>query len=51
MMDFFNTMRPSPAPDIFPELTARERELLSLIGQGYNNADIANKLVISSKLV
>jgi DNA-binding NarL/FixJ family response regulator len=51
MMDFFNTMRPSPAPDIFPELTARERELLSLIAQGHNNAVIAAKLVISPKTV
>lgn len=51
MMDFFNTMRPTKAPDVFPELTDREREVLALIAQGYNNAKIAGELVISPKTV
>jgi DNA-binding NarL/FixJ family response regulator len=38
-------------PHIFPELTDREREVLDLIAQGYNNADIARELVISTKTV
>jgi DNA-binding NarL/FixJ family response regulator len=35
----------------FPELTDREREVLDLIAQGRDNADIASKLFISSKTV
>jgi DNA-binding NarL/FixJ family response regulator len=35
----------------FPELTDREREILGFIAQGYNNVDIADKLVLSLKTV
>lgn len=35
----------------FPELTDREREVLNLIAQGLDNAQIARKLHISSKTV
>lgn len=35
----------------FPELTERELEVLRLIAQGYNNQEIAQKLVISPKTV
>ncbi|MGD2078341.1 MAG: response regulator transcription factor [Chloroflexota bacterium] len=35
----------------FPELTDREREVLTLIAQGSNNSDIATRLNISSKTV
>lgn len=35
----------------FPELTDRERELLSLIAQGLSNSDIATRLHISGKTV
>jgi len=51
MMDFFNSMRPVEVPDVFPELTDREREVLGLIAQGYNNSEIAKELVISPKTV
>jgi DNA-binding NarL/FixJ family response regulator len=51
MMDFFNAMHPAKVSDIFPELTGREREVLGLIAQGYNNAQIAGELVISPKTV
>ncbi|MAU02182.1 MAG: DNA-binding response regulator [Anaerolineaceae bacterium] len=35
----------------FPELTDREREVLTLIAQGLSNSDIARRLHISSKTV
>jgi DNA-binding NarL/FixJ family response regulator len=48
LMNFFAAPRP---PQVFPELTEREREVLNLIAQGYNNADIARQLVIHIKTV
>lgn len=51
MIDFFNAMHPAPTPDVFPELTGREREILGLIARGHNNAQIASELVISPKTV
>jgi DNA-binding NarL/FixJ family response regulator len=38
-------------PPIFPELTEREREVLTLIAQGLTNAAIAEQLVLSPKTV
>jgi DNA-binding NarL/FixJ family response regulator len=38
-------------PEPFPELTARERELLDLIAQGWSNARIAAHFTLSSKTV
>ncbi len=35
----------------FPDLTDREREVLTLIAQGLNNSDIAARLYITSKTV
>ena len=46
---FFNA--PRPQHDIFPELTAREIEVLDLLAQGMNNQEIAQYLAISSKTV
>jgi len=37
--------------DEFSELTEREREVLALIADGFNNTEIAQKLVISPKTV
>ena len=48
LMNFFAAPR---LPQVFPELTERERDVLKLIAQGYNNADIARELTISTKTV
>lgn len=42
---------PPVATLAFPELTEREREILSLIAQDYNNSDIAARLVLRIKTV
>ena len=44
-------LKPVTGAEIFPELTAREREILTLIAQGSTNADIATKLTLSVKTV
>lgn len=60
LVNFFQELRYTPAPGApharapqspFPELTERELEVLHLIAQGYNNQEIAHKLVISPKTV
>lgn len=47
MMDYFATLRKPTSTAVFPELTAREREILELIAQGKSNTEIANALVLS----
>jgi DNA-binding NarL/FixJ family response regulator len=51
LMQYFGAPRPPEPSPIFPELTKREREILVLITQGYTNATIAEKLVLSPKTV
>jgi DNA-binding NarL/FixJ family response regulator len=51
LMQYFATPPASAAPQAFPELTEREREILTLIAQGYTNTAIAEQLVLSSKTV
>ena len=54
LMHYFGTsgpVRSSKASIEFPELTEREREVLTLIAQGYTNPAIAEKLVLSPKTV
>ncbi|MET9486890.1 response regulator transcription factor [Nocardia sp. NPDC006630] len=43
--------RPAPRADDSVEMTAREREILTLIGEGLRNPEIAAKLVISEATV
>ena len=55
MMTFFQSLDTTPKfatpTDAFPELTARERDILQLISGGASNKDIAEKLFISGKTV
>ena len=51
LIDFFATSPSAMMPQVFPELSDREREILNLIAQGYNNSDIAHRLVLSLKTV
>ena len=52
MAAFFATMRPTAAPpNLFRELSERERTILELIDQGRKNAEIAAELVLSEKTV
>ncbi len=50
VLGFFSTPKPAP-PQAFPELTDREREVLSLIAQGQSNQEIAERLCLSLKTV
>ena len=51
LMHYFATLKPDHLPQVFPELTEREHEILSLIAQGAGNTEIATRLVLSPKTV
>jgi len=51
LMVFFSEPNPASPEDIFPELSAREVEILDLIAQGHSNAKIAARLYLSPKTV
>lgn len=51
IVEFFAAPRPAHVTQVFPELTAREHEVLDLIAAGRSNADIAATLVLSHKTV
>ncbi len=51
LIDFFAFPRPVQAVLPFPDLTDREREILTLIAQGQSNTEIATRLVLSPKTV
>lgn len=54
LMGYFAKPHSNPSPlsaHLFPELTEREREILTLIAQGYTNPAIAEQLVLSPKTV
>jgi DNA-binding NarL/FixJ family response regulator len=50
LMHYFSTLEP-PVPRAFPDLTDREREILTLLAQGYTNTTIAERLMLSPKTV
>ena len=51
VLSYFAAPRIERAPQIFPDLTEREREILHLIARGQNNAAIARTLSIAPKTV
>lgn len=51
VLAYFAAPRPAAPSPIFPTLTDREREILSLIAQGHPNPSIARKLSLSPKTV
>ena len=51
LIAFFATPATTVPPVPFPELTEREREILTMIAQGRSNSEIAQRLVISMKTV
>ncbi len=51
LMQYFTNMRPVIPEQAFPDLTDREREVLSLIVDGKTNAQIADILALSPKTV
>jgi DNA-binding NarL/FixJ family response regulator len=51
LMGFFSAREPAAPSEAFPELTAREREVLDLIARGRNNQEIAKELYLSHKTV
>ena len=48
---FFSAPKPASPEETFPELSAREVEILDLIAQGHSNAKIAARLFVSPKTV
>jgi len=51
VIEYFSAPQVAGPPQAFPELTAREREILDHIAQGLNNDTIARKLYLSPKTV
>lgn len=51
VLDYFASARHTILMDVFPELTRREFELLTLLTQGLDNSEIAERLSLSPKTV
>lgn len=51
LISFFANPSPPVPSQLFPELTDREREILTRIAQGQSNTEIADHLVLSQKTV
>ncbi|MBA2713643.1 MAG: response regulator transcription factor [Rubrobacteraceae bacterium] len=51
LMQYFSSPNPAAPPEVFPELTEREREILALIARHETNPEIAKRLYLSPKTV
>jgi DNA-binding NarL/FixJ family response regulator len=51
IVEFFTGAQQRYAARVFPELTAREREILDLVAAGCGNHEVARRLVLSEKTV
>lgn len=51
LIGYFASPRPNRPPDLFPDLTVREREILALLAIGRNNQAIADELFLSQKTI
>ena len=51
IIGFFAAPKPTVMQRVFPELTDREEEILSLVAQGKTNQEIARQLFVSLKTV
>ncbi len=51
LITYFAAPQLTMPPNVFPELTSREREILVLIAQGAPNPEIAKELALSTKTV
>ena len=51
LIAYFSAVRPAAPPQVFPELSEREREILTRIAQGYSNTELAQHFVLSPKTV
>jgi DNA-binding NarL/FixJ family response regulator len=51
VLGYLNTVEPNLPPNVFDELTPRERQILELIAQGQNNAEISQTLNLNPKTI
>ena len=51
LVNYFTALPAGRPSQVFPELTRSEREILTLLKQGYKNAEIAERLSLSQKTV
>jgi len=51
MMYYFDDQRAQPQLDAFPQLTARENEILAILAKGHNNAEIGAMLGLRPKTI
>jgi DNA-binding NarL/FixJ family response regulator len=49
LLSYISDVSPSAHPSAFPELTAREREVLALLAQGMSNQEVAERMGLSLK--